>query len=105
LHAWGRRAPMRPHPLTRPVSRQNRTYAGAVPSAILEPRHEQLVRWQVVVLGAALPHDPPAALMPAEVEMYHTQVELMKQEQDLAEQDMLQVSCGMIWIWCVGSKS
>ncbi|KAI8468251.1 MAG: hypothetical protein J3K34DRAFT_523053 [Monoraphidium minutum] len=65
--------------------------SGAIPGVVLEPYHAQLMRWQVLVLGAAEAGDPPAALMPAEVEMYHSQAELMGQQLELAEHDMLQV--------------
>jgi hypothetical protein len=57
---------------------------------VIEPRHGQLLRWQVVVLGARQSGDPPAALMPAEVEFYHTPQEIMRQQLHLAERDMLQ---------------
>ncbi|GBF99894.1 hypothetical protein Rsub_12690 [Raphidocelis subcapitata] len=61
-----------------------------LPSVVIEPRHGQLLRWQVVVLGARQSGDPPAALMPAEVEFYHTPQEIMRQQLQLAERDMLQ---------------
>lgn len=50
-----------------------------------------MVRWQVLVLGAAEAGDPPAAMVPAEVELYSSAEEIMKQQLELAEHEMLQV--------------
>lgn len=58
---------------------------------MIEPRLPSLLRWQCLVLGASEAGDPPAALLPTEIDFYHTTAEMRKQELDMAEKDMLQV--------------
>jgi hypothetical protein len=61
---------------------------------LVEPLHQQLTRWEVLVVNS--PEDGPVALVPAELERYSTLQELTEAHLALKEWQLMQVSSAIM---------